>query len=528
MASIPTIPGTDVSPSVTPAESPSLAVQIDATPGLKARGAMADAVTTAATVIGDYEDKKQKLQEFDIANKSYLSFTKLKQEFDKQIDTTPYDQLENKWNQMSSDWRSQQEEQYKGKLTREAQMEIGNHWDTAITGVNGQVNVIATRKQHADFKGTMDVVINEAADSGDKNRIKAAEEVIDTGVKTGIIVQGEAKEYKYKLRTQSAFSQASHLAEQNPQEAINAINNGKYPDIINTAKREAVIRQALDQQRFNLTTLVEENTDPDTGQIPENVIRDNIKLGNISFKVGNNIIAAQKRQDYKADVDISRDVKAITRDPSTWLQGDASEIANGLLEQASGVKNKTVRDGLYAYINKQVAAIKKTGATSEPSYIRNGITELNNDALNVSSSIYKAINSKSPNLVTSKNPEGFAMSEQTLKRLYSGYGNTREEIIKNLESINAKQQDEFTQKMEDFVASNKRIPTNEERLTIKNSVLKGNITANVMNAFHGKSVGAPIPYKSNVIVVTAPDGTIGTINNSDLSQALSLGYKIKE
>ena len=199
MASIPTIPGTDVSPSVTPAESPSLAVQIDATPGLKARGAMADAVTTAATVIGDYEDKKQKLQEFDIANKSYLSFTKLKQEFDKQIDTTPYDQLENKWNQMSSDWRSQQEEQYKGKLTREAQMEIGNHWDTAITGVNGQVNVIATRKQHADFMGTMNNVITEAAYSGDEKKIKNAEKVIDTGVKLGIVVQGEAEEYKYKL-----------------------------------------------------------------------------------------------------------------------------------------------------------------------------------------------------------------------------------------------------------------------------------------------------------------------------------------
>ena len=293
MASIPTIPGTDVSPSVTPAESPSLAVQIDATPGLKARGAMADAVTTAATVIGDYEDKKQKLQEFDIANKSYLSFTKLKQEFDKQIDTTPYDQLENKWNQMSSDWRSQQEEQYKGKLTREAQMEIGNHWDTAITGVNGQVNVIATRKQHADFMGTMAAVITEAADSGDENKIKNAKKVIDTGVTNGFITKGKAREYKYELTTQSAFSQASHLAEQNPQEAINAINNGKYPDIINTAKREAVIRQALDQQRFNLTTLVEENTDPDTGQIPENVIKDNIKSGKISLKAGNNIIAAQ-------------------------------------------------------------------------------------------------------------------------------------------------------------------------------------------------------------------------------------------
>ena len=207
MASIPTIPGTDVSPSVTPAESPSLAVQIDATPGLKARGAMADAVTTAATVIGDYEDKKQKLQEFDIANKSYLSFTKLKQEFDKQIDTTPYDQLENKWNQMSSDWRSQQEEQYKGKLTREAQMEIGNHWDTAITGVNGQVNVIATRKFHEEVLSGVDAVYNHAAQSLDPDTIAAAKAQGAQAVKNGSATKGYIEDRNLKLDTRAEEEQ---------------------------------------------------------------------------------------------------------------------------------------------------------------------------------------------------------------------------------------------------------------------------------------------------------------------------------
>lgn len=522
MANIPTIPGTQM------VQDQPIGVKMDPTAGLKLNAQVAETVGTAAAVISQYEEKKQKAVEFDIANKSYLSFTALRQKFDEDTKTLAPDQIVSHWEQTANEWKASQAEQYNSKLSPEARQEFNANWDKAIIGTRGDAQVIADRKKQADFEGTLNDVVAKAADSGDPAQLKPTVAVIDTGVTNGFITKGKASELKYKLTTQSAFSQASHLAEQNPQEAINAINNGKYPDIINTAKREAVIRQALDQQRFNLTTLVEENTDPDTGQIPENVIKDNIKSGKISLKAGNNIIVAQKRQDYKADVDISRDVKAITRDPSTWLEGDASEIANGLLEQASGVKNKTVRDGLYAYINKQVAAIKKTGATSEPSYIRNGINELNNDALNASSTIYKAINSKSPNLVTSKNPEGFAMSEQTLKRYYSGYGNTREEIIKNLESINAKQQDEFTQKMEDFVASNKRIPTNEERLTIKNSVLKGNITANVMNAFHGKSVGAPIPYKSNVVFVTAPDGTIGTINNSDLSQALSLGYKIKE
>ena len=225
MASIPTIPGTDVSPSVTPAESPSLAVQIDATPGLKARGAMADAVTTAATVIGDYEDKKQKLQEFDIANKSYLSFTKLKQEFDKQIDTTPHDQLENKWNQMSSDWRSQQEEQYKGKLTREAQMEIGNHWDTAITGVNGQVNVIATRKFHEEVLSTVDAVYNHAAQSLDPDTIAAAKAQGAQAVKNGSATKGYIEDRNSKLDTRAQ------------EEEIEAARIGTIDDKLKTIER---------------------------------------------------------------------------------------------------------------------------------------------------------------------------------------------------------------------------------------------------------------------------------------------------
>ena len=290
MASIPTIPGTDVSPSITPAESPSLAVQIDATPGLKARGAMADAVTTAATVIGDYEDKKQKLQEFDIANKSYLSFTKLKQEFDKQIDTTPHDQLENKWNQMSSDWRSQQEEQYKGKLTREAQMEIGNHWDTAITGVNGQVNVIATRKFHEEVLAGVDANYNHAAQSLDPDTIAAAKALGAEAVKNGSATKGYIEDRNYKLDVRVQESQVSAAMEGSIQDKMamqEKLKNKEQLPLIPTLRRPAFIHQlkesiAGDQAR-NGESLTDRilNADPKDWPTREELNED-VSNGNIT------------------------------------------------------------------------------------------------------------------------------------------------------------------------------------------------------------------------------------------------------
>jgi hypothetical protein len=174
-----------------------------------------------------------------------------------------------------------------------------------------------------------------------------------------------------------------------------------------------------------------------------------------------------------------------------------------------------------AYLNKQVDSVQKTGKTSEPEFIRTGLTELNNDPLNTTASIYKAVTAKD-------NKNVYQITDRQLTRLYSGYGSNRQEIIKSLQAINAKQQDDFAQKMQDFVDANKRPPTATEKLKIKNDVLSSNITANVLSAFHGKTVSAPIPYRNDVVLVTSPDGVIGTIKKTDVTQALAAGYKLNQ
>ena len=193
MANIPTIPGTQM------VQDQPIGVKMDPTAGLKLNAQVAETVGTAAAVIGQYEEKKQKAVEFDIANKSYLSFTALRQKFDQDAKTLPSDQIVSHWEQTANEWRASQAEQYNSKLSPEARQEFNANWDKAIIGSRGDAQAIADRKQHADFMGTMDNVITKAAYSGNENEIKGAEKVIDTGVKTGIIVQGKAEEFKYKL-----------------------------------------------------------------------------------------------------------------------------------------------------------------------------------------------------------------------------------------------------------------------------------------------------------------------------------------
>jgi hypothetical protein len=126
---------------------------------------------------------------------------------------------------MSGDWRSQQEEQYKGKLTREAQMEISNHWDTAITGVNGQVNVIATRKFHEEVLSGLDAVYNQAAQSLDKDTVAAAKAQGNQAIKNGSATKGYIEDRNLKLDTRVQ------------EEEIEAAKTGTINDKLKTIER---------------------------------------------------------------------------------------------------------------------------------------------------------------------------------------------------------------------------------------------------------------------------------------------------
>jgi hypothetical protein len=193
MANIPTIPGTQM------VQDQPIGVKMDPTAGLQLNAQIAQTVGTAATVIGQYEEKKQKATEFDIANKTYLGFTALRQQFDKEIDTTPHEQLVPKWEQMSNDWKAQQLDQYGGKLSPEARQEMSANWDKAIIGVRGDAQTIAERKYHAEVIGGVDAVYDKAAQSLDPAILAAAKLQGQKAVELGILTKGQIEDKDNKL-----------------------------------------------------------------------------------------------------------------------------------------------------------------------------------------------------------------------------------------------------------------------------------------------------------------------------------------
>jgi len=219
MANIPTIPGTQM------VQDQPIGVKMDPTAGLKLNAQVAETVGTAAAVIGQYEEKKQKATDFDIANKSYLSFTSLRQQFDKEIDTTPHEQLVSKWEQMSNDWKAQQLDQYGSKLSPEARQEMTANWDKSIIGARGDAQTIAERKYHTEVISGVDAVYDRAAQSLDPAVIAAAKNQGQKSIELGILTKGQIDDKDNKLDIRAE------------EEQIETARTGTISDMLKTIER---------------------------------------------------------------------------------------------------------------------------------------------------------------------------------------------------------------------------------------------------------------------------------------------------
>lgn len=517
MANIPTIPGTE---SV---QSPQIGVQIDPRAGLQVGASLSQAVGAAADAISAYEEKKQKLIDINVQNTAALTLTKAANDYRNRIakGEIPDDQVVPGWQETFNNVHAQLGDEL-SKASPEARQAINYQVQMKGLDTTGEMQAVSAKMLINKTIGTSDARIKNAVLTGDMSLVPGIKANLDQLVSQKVLTQEEADLKLTEAKQGIIENNAAHTISANPQLVIDTVNAGGYKEILNQNKRDGLVHMAMDQQRNNLSSLVSQNIDPISGQVPENLVNEWMDSGLINRKAGTGIINGQRRQDYSVNVQGSREIRSLIRNPATWQNGNASVIADDFANRiVTEITNVPLRDSLLAYLNKQADAVQKTGKTSEPEFIRTGLTELNNDPLNTTASIYKAVTAKD-------NKNVYQITDRQLTRLYSGYGSNRQEIIKSLQSINAKQEDDFAQKMQDFVDANKRPPTATEKLKIKNDVLSSNITANVLSAFHGKTVSAPIPYRNDVVLVTRPDGVIGTIKKTDITQALAAGYKLNQ
>ena len=240
MANIPTIPGTQM------VQDQPIGVKMDPTAGLKLNAQVAETVGTAAAVISQYEEKKQKAVEFDIANKSYLSFTALRQKFDQDAKTLSPDQIVSHWEQTANEWKASQAEQYNSKLSPEARQEFNANWDKAIIGSRGDAQVIADRKQHAEWEGTLNLSYDQAAQSLNPDVIKATKAHGQQAVALGIKNKDQIADMDYKLDVRVQESQVSAAMEGSIKDKMAMQEKLKDKDqltLIPTLRRPAFIHQ---------------------------------------------------------------------------------------------------------------------------------------------------------------------------------------------------------------------------------------------------------------------------------------------
>lgn len=140
--------------------------------------------------------------------------------------------------------------------------------------------------------------------------------------------------------------------------------------------------QAAAWQRANGEELLQTAADPITGMVPENTIKGKMAKKEISEAFGRSLLASQERK-LKAeqsatekenrdslvafdreDRDRSNLVQAQISNPAQW-SASPDEYAARLTEAAAEISNPARRERAIADINRQLAAVKKTGETAE-------------------------------------------------------------------------------------------------------------------------------------------------------------------
>lgn len=140
--------------------------------------------------------------------------------------------------------------------------------------------------------------------------------------------------------------------------------------------------QAANWQKTNFEGMLQDATDPITGVVPDDVIKAKVDSGEINVRAGKALMDAQDRklkaektatetENRRALADFDREdrdrynvVQSAIHDPAQW-SASPEEYAAQLTTQAAEISNKARRAQAIGDINRQMAAVKKTGQLAQ-------------------------------------------------------------------------------------------------------------------------------------------------------------------
>jgi len=223
--------------------------------------------------------------------------------------------------------------------------------------------------------------IADATHAANDNKLEYANKIIDAAVENHAFSTKEGDEIKKKFPEMAAIANADQTIIHYPIDARQIMEGASWFKNMLPEDQKAALTAAdvakVKRQKSNFETLQAQRLDQTTGKIPESDIREAIKNKQIDATVGENLIAAQKRDSTRQDEGQKRYVSALAHDPVAWQGEDPDQYAAKLMNEVANIKNPTIRQQAAEDVDKELTSIKKTASTTDGPVHRTQIEMMN-------------------------------------------------------------------------------------------------------------------------------------------------------
>jgi hypothetical protein len=379
MASIPTIPGSEQVQSVQRGVKRNLSVEEG--PLQAARGAISAAnqsIQGMTAVVEDYEEKKRRAKEAAFFNETTLHQINAQTEFTKTLRQQPYEKIPENWSKASQDTMDALRDSDQYRAMSPAAKRVWNQksaiWQASTTS---DFQVTSDHLGITVRNGNLNALMDKGATTGDESVVPAVQQAIGMSVKTGDLTPEQGEDKWRQFQTKFAVGQASNLIETKPQRVKEKLVAGDWKEIPENI-RNHLTTLATTQERANLSLLP---VNPLTMQVDDKTIDDAIAGGTIDRQQGDLLKKTQKLESSRADREVSNRIMAGVHDSVAWKGADNPDnYANDLAKDLPLIRDATTRKDTADRIDRQLAAVKKTGQTEEKP-VEQQIYKLINDDL---------------------------------------------------------------------------------------------------------------------------------------------------
>ena len=250
-------------------------------------------------------------------------------------------------------------------------------WQEATTST---VNIAALNKgvQHSRDIALADSTY--AANTGHVDGPGGANTIMDAAVDNHAFSKEEADVIKKKFPVMAAKAQTDQFILRYPTTDEANLTKAPFYKTLPPSEQKAAVnalyKAKLETWKSNAEDMLTTKIDSTTGQIPEAAIKQAIDTRKIDPQFGENLIAAQKRENEKDDEGQYKYVSALAHDPVAWRADHPEEYAHQLMQEAANIKSPTVRQRAIDDINRELDSVHKEGFTSDKPMIQEQLQKM--------------------------------------------------------------------------------------------------------------------------------------------------------